>query len=163
MAFCPAARAAGGFHPPATEAEMTLAKIIDAVQDDGELPSYLLHHRTADKLRDAQNREMFTPALLDALTDTEANMVHNRCGGYYVPGEKCGISYNPITCLNFERNAYFYRTDSAGAYSLGDYNAVIAFKLPEGLQIVATYNMLKIDGKWKLDGVECTLGGSFNM
>ncbi|MBY0406590.1 MAG: hypothetical protein K2Q01_02775, partial [Rickettsiales bacterium] len=103
------------------------------------------------------------PALMNALQEAEANEVHRRCGGRYIPGQSCGIRYNPVTCLDFERQEYVYRTDSAGDYQTGEFNAVIAYRLPEGTQIIATYTMLKVDGKWKLDGIDCTVGGSFNM
>ncbi len=153
----------GPFHPAATEAEKALAKIIDTVQDDGELPHYLLRHGAPELEREKQVNSMFTPALQRALVDSEADTVHTRCGGQYIKGEKCGITYNPVTCLEFERDQYLFRTDSAGAFSTGDYNAVIAYRLPEGQQIIATYNMLKVDGKWKMDGIDCSVGGSFNM
>ena len=157
------ALAFGPFHAPITEAEKTLAGIIAKVQDDGDLPHYLLQHASADPVREKQNNTMFTPALQKALLDAEADRVYTQCGGQYIKGQHCGIAYNPVTCLDFERKQYVFRTDSAGAFSKGDYSAVIAYKLPAGQQIIATYTMLKVDGKWKLDGIDCTVGGSFNM
>lgn len=158
-----AAFAFGPFHPAATEAEKALARIIQKAQDDKELPRYLLEHSSPDPVRDKENSTMFTASLLAALNDSEADQVHRRCGGRYIPGEVCGIKYNPITCLDFERPMYVFRTDSSGEFSNGDSSAVIAYRLPEGQQIVATYNMLRVDGMWKVDGVDCTVGGSFNM
>ncbi len=140
-----------------------MARIIALSQDDKQLPHYLLMHSSADPAREKQDNDNFTPALLRALQDKEADSVHAKCGGQYIRGEKCGIAYNPVTCLDYERPAYFFRTDSAGAYTGGEYNAVIAYRLPEGQQIIATYTMLKVDGKWKMDGIDCAIGDNFNM
>ena len=152
-----------GFHPAATEAEKTVAKIIKAAQDDPAVPNYLLRGKGLEVgvLKEIQG--MFTPALLRAFREAEANMVHEHCGVSYIAGEQCGIRYNPVTCLDFERNEYVFRTDSGGEYHSGEYNAVIAYRLSEGQQIIATFNMLKVGSHWKLDGVDCAIGDSFNM
>lgn len=152
-----------GFRPPLTAAEKALDRIIRRTQDDPALPRYLLAPSSPDPLRASQSRDMFTPALLAALENAEADLVYSRCGGRYIPGEQCGIRYNPVTCLDFEQDSYVYRTDSAAEYAAGAYNALIAYRLPEGQQIIATYSMLNVDGQWKLDGIECTVGGRFHM
>ncbi|MBY0406753.1 MAG: hypothetical protein K2Q01_03615, partial [Rickettsiales bacterium] len=46
-----AAQAAGPFHPPMTDAEKALARIIEKVQDDALLPKYLLMHSSPDPAR----------------------------------------------------------------------------------------------------------------
>lgn len=163
MGMAGPAQAYTPFHPAATDAEKTLEQIIQRAQTDEGLPRYLLQHKATDRGRDKDNLTMFTPALLRALIETEANLVQTRCGGNYLKGEKCGITYNPLTCMDFRHDQYFFRTDSAGAFSNGDWSAVIALRLPEGTQIIGTYTMLKVDGKWKIDGIDCTQGDSFNM
>ncbi|NBO19347.1 MAG: hypothetical protein EBV03_09010 [Proteobacteria bacterium] len=160
----PALAVARGFHPPATEMERKLDSIIMHVQDDGELPKYILRGGKQNNVRDAMLADMFTPELMKAFRDVEANTVYTRCGGQYQPGEDCGINYNPITCLKFERGAYLYRTESAVPYKEGEYNALIAMKLLDGEQIVANYMMVKVGGQWKLDGVDCAIDGDdFNL
>jgi hypothetical protein len=147
-----------------TEAERTLDGIITKVQQEGDLPLYILRGGARSAERDMALAQMFTPEIMKAFRDAEADKVYSRCGGQYQPGQDCGISYNPVTCLSFERNDYLYRTESSAPYKDGELNTRVAMAMPEGGLIVATYQMVKVGTQWKLDGVDCGVDGDdFNL
>lgn len=155
--------AARGFHPPLSDIERKLDAILLQIQGEPDLPMYVLRGGERNTVRDATLADMFTPELMKAFRDREADTVYTRCGGQYQAGQDCGISYNPVTCLTFTRKAYLYRTESSEPYKAGEYNALVAMKLPGGDAIVANYMLVKVGNQWKLDGVDCVLGDDFNM
>lgn len=155
---------ARGFHPATSAMEKALDAALQEVQADAAWPRYLLYHAQRDKALDVRNDGYFTPALLEAWLNAEANRVYSRCGGSYAGGQQCSIPYNPLTCLQFVHRDFVYRVESSAPYSEGEKNALIAMKLAEGEQVIATYSMLKVGTLWKVDGVHCHVENeSYNM
>lgn len=150
---------AAGFHPPASEAERALDATIKRAQTDAAMKGYLLRAPATYGVLGDEYGKLYTKGLMNAWSETEANLVYQQCGGDYQTGRHCGIEYNPVTCTNFNYENYVYRTDADA-----DPNAaVIAYRLPEGIQIIATYYLVKRDGAWKLDAVDCVVGDKFNL
>jgi hypothetical protein len=159
FAFPHHALAGGGFHPPLTEAERVLDGMIKRAQSEEAMAKYLLRSQGTYNVLGDDYGKLYTPGLMQAWSETEASMVYSNCGGDYRTGQTCGIDYNPVTCSNFKYDEYHYRTDADADPN----SAVIAYRLPEGRQIIATYYLVKRDGAWKLDGIDCGLGNDFNL
>lgn len=133
-------------HPASTSAELALDRVLKTADADHEILDNLFH-RYPDAPVPAGKRvnyaHLLTPAFLSSLKHQERALVQHDCGGTYRDGEICGMDYNPITCAQDVLSSFTYNTLHESGSS-----ATIA---AQG----QTYHMVRVNGAWKLDGVEC--------
>ncbi len=97
-----------------------------------------------------------TPALLNAYRLEEVRLLKKECEGKYIDGMVCGIDYSPITCAqDTPENIYKIVTQTPVRV------VITAQHLP--YQDLVTYRLLRISGRWMLDGVNCGNGTAFNL
>ncbi len=143
--------AAGRPHPAATEAEKALDKLLRLSEKRFGLVAAVLGRPGGGKHDAALARELTTARLRQGLAALERNAVRDNCKGRYVPGEICGLDYNPLTCAQDESDApYSYRTTAASAE-----RADIAYSWPGAANPSARFVMVREAGVWKLDAVQC--------
>ena len=142
---------AGRSHPAATEAEKALDKLLRLSEKRFGLVAAVLGRPGGGKGDAALARELTTARLRQDLAELERKAVRDNCKGRYVPGEICGLDYNPLTCAQDESDApYGYRT-TAGAADQAD----IAYFWPGAASPSARFVMVREAGAWKLDAVKC--------
>ena len=138
-------------HPAATEAEKALDKLLRLSEKRSGLVDVLLGLPGGGKGDAALARELTTARLRRDLTELERQAVRNNCKGRYIPGELCGLDYNPLTCAQDESDApYSYRTTAASAE-----RADIVYSWPGAADPSASFVMVREAGAWKLDAVRC--------
>ena len=143
--------AAGRPHPAATEAEKALDKLLRLSEKRYGLVAAVLSRPGGGKGDAALAGELTTVRLRRDLAELERKAVRDNCKGRYVPGEICGLDYNPLTCAQDESDApYSYRT-TAGAADQAD----IAYSWPGAAAPSASFVMVREAGAWKLDAVKC--------
>ena len=97
-------------------------------------------------------------ALIAAIRAEEKAAVQRDCGGHYAKSEICGLDYSPITCAQDSNTTYVYRTE----VDQGD-EAIIAYAWGKDDKPAATYRLVRQAGQWKIDGIRCDTGASFNF
>lgn len=147
------------FHAANTQAEKTLDAIIKQSETDENMIEYILNRPGYDPSKDNGYSHLFTPALLKAWTDKEANLLRQDCGGKYIDGEICGIDYSPITCGQDIVGGHFYRTLNSSANTT---STVMAATSPQPDSSGAIYRLVRDEEGWKLDGVDCGANIRFN-
>lgn len=156
---CAGESARDGFHPPETEAERAIAKILELNSSETystSLDYYLIGYRHSPN--DAYYATLITKSLRDAVIKAEQAELDENCGGKFIDGELCGMDINPVNCSNDMLDAYFYRTERQT-----DDEAIVSYKWPGELNdSAATYRLRKIAGHWMLDAISCTGYISFN-
>ncbi|MDE2182424.1 MAG: hypothetical protein KGJ78_05330 [Alphaproteobacteria bacterium] len=149
------ASAAGSFHPPASQTEKELDRMLHAADaDDNELNN-IVHRPGSRQTRDYGT--MLTPALIAAIRKTEMEWVRRDCGGKYRKGEECGLDFLPLTCSQDVSQTYLYHT----VLDLGS-RVVIEYAWPQDGKRAATYTLLQTPRGWRIDGISCADGPSFN-
>jgi hypothetical protein len=142
--------AQGRVHPATTQAEKALDNLLRLSEKRSGLVDALLGRR-AGKADLALAGQMTTPRLRRQLADLERWTVRENCKGRYIPGELCGLDYNPLTCAQDASDApYSYRTLSSSADQ-----AEIAYFWPGADSPLARFFMVAVAGTWKLDAVQC--------
>ncbi|QAZ67535.1 hypothetical protein [Solidesulfovibrio carbinolicus] len=143
--------AAGRPHPAATEAEKTLDKLLRLSEKRAGLVDALLGRPGGGKGDAALARELTTARLRHDLAELERKAVRDNCKGRYIPGELCGLDYNPLTCAQDESDApYSYRTTAATPD-----RADIVYSWPGAANPSASFIMVREGEAWKLDAVRC--------
>jgi hypothetical protein len=149
------------FHAARSVPEKALDAIIRRSDKDDNMFNYVLKRPGYDATKDAGYSRLFTPNLLLAWAHAEAELVKQDCGGKYLEGEICGFDYSPITCAQDSSDSgRVYRTIEATddavriAYRWGGRGAPA-----EGPR----YRLIKDGRDWKLDGVDCGDGVTFNL
>lgn len=138
-------------HPAATEAEKALDKLLRLSEKRYGLVAAVLGRPGGGKGDAALAGELTTARLRQDLAGQERKAVRDNCKGRYVPGEICGLDYNPLTCAQDESDApYGYRTTAATAD-----RADIAYFWPGAASPSARFVMVREAGAWKLDAVKC--------
>jgi hypothetical protein len=95
--------------------------------------------------------KLATAALLKAIGDEEKRQVDANCGGKYSDQEICGQDFDPFTCAqDGPGKPYLYKTTATAADA-----ATIGMRWPEGREDTLRYRMVKRDGRWLLDGIDC--------
>ena len=83
------------------------------------------------------------------------------CGGVYKAGELCGMESDPIVCAQDFPDHYLFRTTQTGRSRV-----VIEAAWPPdpgaGPTTSGAYRLTLNGGVWKIDGVSCAGGGSYN-
>ncbi|BAH75578.1 hypothetical protein [Solidesulfovibrio magneticus] len=143
--------AAGRPHPAATEAEKALDKLLRLSEKRVGLVAALLGRPGGGKGEAALARELTTVRLRHDLSELERKAVRDNCKGRYIPGELCGLDYNPLTCAQDESDApYSYRTTAATAD-----RSDITYSWPGSAAPSASFVMVREAGVWKLDAARC--------
>lgn len=143
--------AAGRPHPAATEAEKALDKVLRLSEKRYGLVAAVLGRPGGGKGDAALAGQLTTARLRQDLAGQERKAVRDNCKGRYVPGEICGLDYNPLTCAQDESDApYGYRTTDATAD-----RADIAYSWPGAAGPSASFIMVREGEAWKLDAVRC--------
>jgi len=143
--------AAGRPHPAATEAEKALDKLLRLSEKRFGLVAAVLGRPSGGKNDVALARELITARLRQDLAGQERRAVRDNCKGRYVPGEICGLDYNPLTCAQDESDApYSFRTTAATVD-----RADIVYVWPGAATPSASFVMVWETGVWKLDAVRC--------
>ncbi len=151
------------FHPPQTEAEKVLNEIISLEAKDAHVLAFALGIPTNVPATDKRYGQFFTAAFLNALRKAEADLIQSDCGGIERDDEPCGFGFDPILCGQDVFDVYLFRTIKAGEGSV-----IVAVHGSE-VEIVADekeyiyYSMIRQEGVWKVDGIDCREGGAFNM
>lgn len=142
---------AGRSHPAASEAEKALDKLLRLSEKRAGLVDALLGRPGGGKGEAALARELTTARLRHDLAELERKAVRDNCKGRYIPGELCGLDYNPLTCSQDASDApYGYRTTAATAD-----RADIAYSWPGAADPSARFVMVREAGAWKLDTARC--------
>ena len=150
-------------HPPQTEAEKVLGEILSLEAKDAGLAAFALGIPTNVPATDKRYGQFFTTAFLNALRKTQADLIQSDCGGIERDDEPCGFGFNPIVCGQDVFDVYLFRTIKAGEGSV-----IVAVHGSE-VETVADekefvyYSMIRQEGVWKVDGIDCRDGGAFNM
>lgn len=151
--------AAETIHPPASTAERALDGILKHADYDSNQLDNLFGGRGQKNYRPtADYSKILTPPLLTAITAKQKALVQKDCGGQYRKGDICGMDSSPITCAQDTSDSYLYRTLSGG-----EDRAEIAYYWPGTDKPVATYRLIRETETWKIDGIRCTDGDSFNF
>ena len=139
-------------HPAATEAEKALDKLLRLSEKRYGLVAAVLGRPGGGKGDAALARELTTARLRQDLAGQERKAVRDNCKGRYVPGEICGLDYNPLTCAQDESDApYGYRTTTSSTADQAD----IAYSWPGAASPSARFVMVREAGAWKLDAAKC--------
>jgi len=162
LALHPGARAdepEATFHSPTIAAEKALDAAIRNSDADSDMFFFLVK-RPRDIGKDRNYSGLFSANLQNSWKLAENKLLNEECGGKYKSGEVCGLDYNPLTCMQdlFE-DGYGYRTDS-----LSHNKASISYRwIKSDGGPIATYRLVRIHGRWLIDGVRCSSGAKFNM
>lgn len=149
------------FNAPKTEAEKALDGILKRATVDANFFEFVLKRPWFDPAKGNDYSTMLTQTLLDTLAAREAKYVKEDCGGKYLDGEICGLDYDPITCGQDPPLAYRFRTrmQKEGVAVISTVNALSSNDFAN-YRLIAdeyppTYRMLKVNGQWQLDGIDC--------
>lgn len=156
---CASGESPGTFHPPQTEAETALDRVLKiADEDEGDMLYFALNIPGQKK----DFSYLFSEKLLQSWRKAEKEAVQETCNGFYVDGESCGLDYNPIICAQDIPEHYLYHTQTESAHEV-----LIASIWPQYIhdpQHQKAYRLIKNKaGAWVLDGVNCGEGEAFNM
>lgn len=145
------------FHPPETEAEKVLDKIFTNRKTSAEISYYILQRPGYNKKKSGEYAHFFTPSLLESWAKAGKRDIEEGCNGIY-KGEICHIDFDVLTCSQDVPDTFLYRT----TYSRED-EAIITYTWPENLRDESYYRMIKTEGAWKLDSVDCKGKYQFNV
>ena len=160
------AAAAPAYHPPQTAAEQTLARILmlDAAKPAAVDPTIQgSNHRplTAPPPGAPYLKYLTTP-LATSILAAEARQVKANCGGVYKRGEECGMDSDPIICAQDFPKSYLVRSTQSGP-GLAVIEAAWPPDPPGGQPSPSgTYRLKLTGGAWKIDGISCSAGDSYN-
>jgi len=148
------------WHAAATPVERALDAIlkkVDSDVDDRSAPNFLGKGPPAlGKIAGYQG--ILTQRLIDAILREEARLVELGCGGKY-NGDVCGLGFLPIECAQDWSDTYLYHTEMANRST-----ARIASTWPSHTDMTtATYRLVRVSGRWEIDGISCGSGPAFNM
>lgn len=151
------------WHAPATPEERALDAILkSADRDDNQLDNLLGGRGPGDFHRTFDYRAVLTQRLISAIRRAEAKLVKRNCGGKYFDGEICGLDFLPIECTQDTNDKYLYRTEIQNKSE-----AKIDYAWPANkwstTSLVASYKLVKVADKWKIDGIKCGNSRTFNM
>jgi len=161
MCWRPACAEDSKFHPPQTEAEKVLDKIFDLEDKDSNVLFFALGTPAYDPAKDTGYARLFTKALLKAWRKKEADLVQDDCDGKYREGEICGLDFDPIVCGQDRPDKFVFRTIKSGKESATMIATWREYVKRE--ETFTVYRLVKEEGDWKLDGVDCRNGHTFNM
>jgi hypothetical protein len=146
------------FRMPENEAEKALDKIL-RIENVGNIrlgTAYTVDDTLAGNTR-INYADIMTPELFGAILEEEQKLVEQNCGGKYREGDICGLDYDPVTCTQDFADHYLYNT-----LRMSEDTAQIEYTWPSTDKAVAEYRLIKMDGRWKIDGIQCAGSHGFN-
>ncbi len=161
-----AAAGAPAFHPAQSASEQALQRILKA---DEKPPGHIDptdgaagHRPRTTPPPGAPYLKYMTIPLATAILVAEAGDVKANCGGVYKSGELCGMDSDPIVCAQDFPDHYLFRTTQVGPNRV----VIEAAWPPDPAGAAPTtsgaYRMTLSKGVWKIDGVACAGGDSYN-
>lgn len=158
LASAASALGQAAFHAAHTAPQRALEQILKRADKDEHLLDNLLQGRGTNNFKPTVNyQSLLTLGLIEAIRKHEQALVGKDCKGIYLEGEICGLDYSPITCGQDSGTRYEFRTLQAEPSK-----AKIDFRWSGG-EIAASYRLVKVDERWKIDGISCTGADAFNM
>lgn len=148
-------RAAGAFHPPQTATEKELDRMLNVADADQDQLDNLLDRPGSRHTVDYAT--ILTSKLIVVMRQAEKRQVAKECGGHYRDGDLCGMDSSPITCGQDSAPAYIYHT----ILDLGA-QVVIEYAGAGDSKRIATYTLVQAKSGWRIDGVSCAAGPTFN-
>jgi len=161
------AAAAPAFHAAQSAAEQALGRILKAdespvghIDPTGGAVGH--RPRTTPPPRAPYLKYLTTP-LAKAILVAEASDVKANCGGVYKSGELCGMDSDPVVCAQDFPDHYLFQTTQSGPSRV-----VIEAAWPPDQAGAAqpttsgAYRLTLRGGVWKIDGISCAEGDSYN-
>lgn len=138
-------------HVATTDAEKQLDRIVRLSEKDQNLSEFVLGTPAYKPKADNGYAKLFTKRLRAAMAEHERAAVKENCKGRYIPGELCGLDYNPLTCAQDEaEKPYRYKTEHAASDKV-----VIVLARPGEKKPAVRFEMARKGGQWKLDAAHC--------
>jgi hypothetical protein len=141
-----------------TQAELFLDIVLRRVGSDPQALDNLLGGRGKRNFHASVDyKGMLSLGLLTDIGQVEHEAVRANCGGQYHSNDVCGLDFMPVTCSQDTAPVYYYRTENAT-----EDRVRIAYRWAPDGQTVATYLLIRHNGLWQLDGIDCETGDAFN-
>jgi len=160
------AAGAPAFHPAQSAAERALGRILKA---DEKPPGHIDptdgavgHRPLSTPPPGAPYLKYLTWPLAAAILAAEAGEVKVNCGGVYKAGELCGMESDPIVCAQDFPDHYLFRTTQTGSNRVVIEAAWPPDPAGAGPTKSGSYRLTLSGGVWKIDGVSCAGGDSYN-
>ena len=144
------------YHAPQTPAELALNNVLNLDMTVPGPLSYSMATKTGPWANPQQTQytTLFTQALSLAVYNANIAVVKQNCpDGPDAPGAPgvCDLDFDPLLCAQDTPPApILYRTISSSGNT-----ATVAFEWSPNNTDWGRYRLVKIDGTWKLDGIEC--------
>lgn len=138
-------------HPPQTAQEKVLAAILRRAGNDENIFEFLLNRPWYDASKNSGYDILFSQSLLHKLSQEEATLVKENCGGIYKEGEICGMDYDPITCSQDPPERYAYKTLSQAPNKA----VILVTSVVSSYTPIGDYTLIKHGQYWELDAVNC--------
>ena len=159
------------YHAPQTPAELALDNVINInIAGPNNEPS--LSNLMAVNALPPQYAALFTPALILAVFNANTAAAQG-CFVNPPPLHYCTLDIDPIDCTtDIPPTPILYRTisDNGSAATVAyEWGADTTYNIPPTGTDQGRYRLVKVDGTWKLDGIECpaeipgAAGYKFNM
>lgn len=152
------------FHAPETSVERALHDLFQVSLKNDSFQAVFYRKDVSGSGPDINLLDFITQPLWDAISKAEFDSVQSECGGVYQEEERCGLDYDVLFCGQDYPDTFLFQTlhmddDRATlTYAWGGGNADTA-----PVSYEPEYRMLRQDGTWKLDGIDCGAGRAFNM
>ena len=158
-AGCAQAQGTGAFHPAQTDAEKTMLTIFDAQKSGGDIFRALRDYKHGKGKRKVLDyAPLVTNNLAKAVEKTDDSIEGQQC---LAPDGKTAFTcpmtrtrtFDVVFCAqNYPESPVFRTLSDNGARATVSYTW-------DGTTDHAKYNLVKIKGLWRLDGVECAKTG----
>jgi hypothetical protein len=141
------------FHPPKTEAEKALDRIFMKSDSDDNLFRFILNRPDYNPSKNYGYERFFTKELLKSWRETEADIKKGQHCNYNEG--LCGMDISPITCGQDGAGHLFKTIKQTDNEAIMTYISEEIFKLYPDTKTPYFYKLIKQEGIWKLDGVDC--------
>lgn len=155
--------AEGGENTAASEAEAALNAIVAATLADDGFAAFALGRPGAGTGRAAAYRGMFSDALRQAWAKADAAALPQSCGGVLDPGRGCGLAINPFSCAQDGVDSGRVVKSRLVAPDIVAIDYSWPWEYGGYTRYVAEYRLIRVQGRWQVDGVRCDFGAAFNM
>jgi hypothetical protein len=143
------------YHAPQTPAELALDNVLNIEIAAGtSLAEPTLSSLMGTNTLPAQYAALFTPALSLAVFTANNAVAQQNCNGQPPTqnGPVCDLDFDVLLCENdIPPTPILYRTISVKESN----EAVIGYAWGTGNTDQGRYRLIKVDGTWKLDGINC--------
>ena len=153
------------FHPPQTEAEITLNKILELYGQDSDMDGFIFNPPWYKNNKDQKFSPLFTKEFLSIAKKERKEEIKQSCGGTYPEnGMECDMleGIQPIYCASDHPDVFLFQTISSS-----ENQAIISYsgspKPYKDKTNMHLYKMTLTSGGWSLDGVNCGSGQAVNV